>query len=92
MERAAGESRAAFPFSGFVRFVRVSARDRGRATRAVLAELRRRVRGMRAAFVPRAAAEAESFGELVGVTAASSVEALALVLALTVLSLAPLLC
>jgi len=62
----------------------------GRATRAVLSQLRRRARSSDAG-PPRAAAEAESFGELVGVTAASSVEALALVLALTVLSLAPLL-
>ena len=63
----------------------------GRATRATLSELRRRLRGSDASLVPRAAAEAESFGELVGVTAASSVEALAFVLALTVLCLAPLL-
>jgi Na+/H+-translocating membrane pyrophosphatase len=63
----------------------------GRATRATLSELRRRLRGSDAGLVPRASAEAESFGELVGVTAASSVEALALVLALTVLCLAPLL-
>jgi len=63
----------------------------GRATRATLGELRRRLRSSDAGLVPRASAEAESFGELVGVTAASSVEALALVLALTVLSLAPLL-
>ncbi len=63
----------------------------GRATRATLGELRRRLRGSEAGLVPRAAAEAESFGELVGVTAATSVEALALVLALTVLCLAPLL-
>lgn len=63
----------------------------GRATRATLSELRRRLRGSDASLVPRAAAEAESFGELVGVTAACSVEALALVLALTVLCLAPLL-
>lgn len=63
----------------------------GRATRAMLSELRRRLRSSDAGLVPRATAEAESFGELVGVTAASSVEALALVLALTVLSLAPLL-
>jgi Na+/H+-translocating membrane pyrophosphatase len=63
----------------------------GRATRAVLSELRRRLLRSDAGLVPRAAVEAESFGELVGVTAASSVEALALVLALTVLSLAPLL-
>jgi Na+/H+-translocating membrane pyrophosphatase len=63
----------------------------GRATRATLGELRRRLRGTDLGVVPRAATEAESFGELVGVTAASSVEALALVLALTVLCLAPLL-
>lgn len=63
----------------------------GRATRAALGELRRRLRSSDAGLVPRAAAEAESFGELVGVTAASSVEALALVLALTVLCLVPLL-
>jgi Na+/H+-translocating membrane pyrophosphatase len=63
----------------------------GRATRATLGELRRRLRSSEAGLAPRASAEAESFGELVGVTAASSVEALALVLALTVLCLAPLL-
>jgi hypothetical protein len=63
----------------------------GRATRATLGELRRRLRGSDAGLVPRASVEAESFGELVGVTAASSVEALALVFALTVLCLAPLL-
>ncbi len=63
----------------------------GRATRATLGELRRRLRGSDAGQAPRSATEAESFGELVGVTAASSVEALALVLALTVLCLAPLL-
>lgn len=63
----------------------------GRATRATLGELRRRLRGNETGTGPRAATEAESFGELVGVAAASSVEALALVLALTVLCLAPLL-
>jgi len=63
----------------------------GRAMRATLGELRRRLARSEAGSVPRAATEAESFGELVGVTAASSVEALALVLALTVLCLAPLL-
>jgi Na+/H+-translocating membrane pyrophosphatase len=63
----------------------------GRGTRATLTELRRRLRGDDGGLGARAATEAESFGELVGVTAASSVEALALVLALTVLSLAPLL-
>jgi len=63
----------------------------GRATRGTLSELRRRLLRQEAGPVPRATAEAESFGELVGVTAASSVEALALVLALTVLCLAPLL-
>jgi Na+/H+-translocating membrane pyrophosphatase len=63
----------------------------GRATRGTLRELRRRLLRQDGGQVPRAAAEAESFGELVGVTAATSVEALALVLALTVLCLAPLL-
>ena len=63
----------------------------GRAARATLGELRRRLSRSEAGAAPRAAAEAESFGELVGVAAASSVEALALVLALTVLCLAPLL-
>jgi len=63
----------------------------GRTTRSVLAELRRRLRGSEAGFGPAAVTQAESFGELVGVTAASSVEAFALVLALTVLCLAPLL-
>jgi len=63
----------------------------GRATRGTLTELRRRLLRQDGGQVPRAAAEAESFGELVGVTAATSVEALSLVLALTVLCLAPLL-
>jgi Na+/H+-translocating membrane pyrophosphatase len=63
----------------------------GRTTRSVLAELRRRLRGSEAGFGPAAATQAESFGELVGVTAASSVEAFAFALALTVLCLAPLL-
>jgi Na+/H+-translocating membrane pyrophosphatase len=63
----------------------------GRTTRAVLAELRRRLRGSEAGLSPAAATQAESFGELVGVTNASSVEAFALVLGLTVLCLAPLL-
>ena len=63
----------------------------GRATRGTLSELRRRLLRQEAGAVPRSTAEAESFGELVGVTAAASVEALALVLALTVLCLAPLL-
>ena len=67
----------------------------GRATRAVLGELRLRLRGLDLAPTPSAASttatEARAFGELVGVTAASSVEAFALVLALTVICLAPLL-
>jgi hypothetical protein len=63
----------------------------GRTTRAVLAELRRRVRASDAGVVPGALIQAESFGELVGVTSAASVEAFALVLGLTVLCLAPLL-
>ena len=63
----------------------------GRTTRAVLAELRRRVRASDAGLGPAALTQAESFGELVGVTSAASVEAFALVLALTVLCLAPLL-
>ena len=65
----------------------------GRATRGTLSELRRRLFRQEGGQAPRAAAEAEaeSFGELVGVTAATSVEALSLVLALTVLCLAPLL-
>lgn len=61
----------------------------GRATRAVLREVRRRARSD-ASSAP-VAQQAQSFGDLVGVTTASSVEALALVLALTVLCLAPLL-
>jgi hypothetical protein len=61
----------------------------GRATRAVLREVRRRARSD--ASAPPATQQAQSFGDLVGVTTASSVEALALVLALTVLCLAPLL-
>jgi Na+/H+-translocating membrane pyrophosphatase len=63
----------------------------GRATRGTLRELRRRLLRQDGSQAPRAAVEAESFGELVGVTAATSVEALSLVLALTVLCLAPLL-
>ena len=63
----------------------------GRTTRAVLAELRRRLRGSDAGLGSAAATQAESFGELVGVTAASSIEAFASVLALTILCLAPLL-
>jgi inorganic pyrophosphatase len=63
----------------------------GRATRAMLGEVRRRLRGSEAGLAPAAASQARSFGDLVGVSAASSVEALALVLALTVLCLAPLL-
>jgi Na+/H+-translocating membrane pyrophosphatase len=63
----------------------------GRALRAVLSELRRRARGSDGAVNSSAVVQAESLGELVGVTAASSVEALGLVLALTVLCLAPLL-
>ena len=57
----------------------------GRATRAVLGEQRPR---LGAQLSPP---QAQSFGDVVGVTAATSVEALALVLALTVLCLAPLL-
>jgi hypothetical protein len=63
----------------------------GRATRAMLTELRRRLRGSDHGLPPTAANQSESFGELLGVTAAASVEALAFVLALTVLCLAPLL-
>jgi K(+)-stimulated pyrophosphate-energized sodium pump len=63
----------------------------GRATRAALHELRRRLRGNEAGLTPSAAIQAAAFGDLVGVTAASSIEAFALVLALTVLSLLPLL-
>jgi H+-translocating diphosphatase len=62
-----------------------------RATRAMLGELRRRLRGGDASLSPATANQAQSFGDLVGVSAASSVEALALVLALTVMCLAPLL-
>jgi Na+/H+-translocating membrane pyrophosphatase len=61
-----------------------------RATRAALIELRRRARTADSAGREPSSLQAENFGELVGVTAASSVEALALVLALTVLCLAPL--
>jgi len=62
-----------------------------RATRAMLNELRRRVRGHDVAASPAGTSQAQSFGDLIGVTAASSAEALSLVLALTVLCLAPLL-
>jgi Na+/H+-translocating membrane pyrophosphatase len=62
----------------------------GRATRAALREVRRRLRSSDIG-APSAALEAQSFGDLLGVTAATSAEALALVLALTVLCLAPLL-
>lgn len=57
----------------------------GRATRALLSETRPRLRG-----TPPPSTQAESFGDLI-VPVAASVEALALVLALTVLCLAPLL-
>jgi hypothetical protein len=60
----------------------------GRATRALLSEQRSRPRGTEARA---SSAQAESFGDLLGVPVAASVEALALVLALTVLCLAPLL-
>jgi Na+/H+-translocating membrane pyrophosphatase len=63
----------------------------GRATRATLRELRRRLRSSDLAPAATTGVQAQSFGDLVGVTTAASVEALALVLALTVLSLAPLL-
>ncbi|HYQ16336.1 MAG TPA: hypothetical protein VEQ58_11285 [Polyangiaceae bacterium] len=63
----------------------------GRATRAMLGEVRRRLRGHDGAASPASTSQAQSFGDLVGVTAASSAEALSLVLALTVLCLAPLL-
>jgi Na+/H+-translocating membrane pyrophosphatase len=61
-----------------------------RATRAVLGELRLRLRNLEPSPTSTAT-ETRAFGELVGVTAATSVEALALVLALTVICLAPLL-
>lgn len=63
----------------------------GRATRAALGELRRRLRSSDLSPSPTTGAEVQSFGDLVGVTTAASAEALALVLALTVLCLAPLL-
>jgi hypothetical protein len=59
----------------------------GRATRARLGDQRPRPRGTEAPT----STQAEAFGDLVGVPVAASVEALALVLALTVLCLAPLL-
>lgn len=62
-----------------------------RATRAQLSEVRRRAKSNDAGAATSPALQAQSFGELVGVTTASSVEAFALVLALTVLCLAPLL-
>ena len=58
-----------------------------RATRAVLAEQRRRSRDWAATSL----VDADTFGALIGVTAAASVEALVPVLALTVICLAPLL-
>ncbi len=61
-----------------------------RAARAVLGELRRKLRGPEVTPRTPSALQSENFGELVGVSAAASVEALALVLALTVLCLAPL--
>jgi hypothetical protein len=60
----------------------------GRATRAVLAEQRKRARADVAAA---ALADADTFGALLGVTATANIEALALSLALTVICLAPLL-
>lgn len=60
----------------------------GRATRAVLAEQRKRARADAGAS---ALADADTFGALVGVTATANIEALALALALTVICLAPLL-
>jgi inorganic pyrophosphatase len=63
----------------------------GRATKAMLSEVRRRLRGSDASVAPASANQAQSFGDLVGVSAACSVEALSVVLALTVLCLAPLL-
>ncbi len=59
----------------------------GRATRALLGEPRSRARS---GDLAPPTTQAESFGDLVGVPIANSVEALALVLALTVLCLAPL--
>lgn len=63
----------------------------GRATRTLLCEARRRTRGPDLTLKPSTASEADSVGELWGVAAAASVEALGPVLALTVLCLAPLL-
>jgi K(+)-stimulated pyrophosphate-energized sodium pump len=60
-----------------------------RATRARLTEAPGRTRSVGA--LPLTHVQAESFGDLVGVPVAASVEALALVLALIVLCLAPLL-
>jgi len=62
-----------------------------RATRALLRETRLRAQQRELGSGSAAAPQAESLGDLVGVTAATSSEALALVLALTVLCLAPLL-
>jgi hypothetical protein len=59
----------------------------GRATRSLLTDTRGRARD---ASSPVAGAS-DTFGDLVGVTLATSIEALAFVLALTVLCLAPLL-
>lgn len=61
----------------------------GRATRAALAEQRKRSRGVDAGAP--ALVEADSFGALIGVTATASVEALVVVFSLTVICLAPLL-
>ncbi|HVY27613.1 MAG TPA: sodium/proton-translocating pyrophosphatase [Polyangiaceae bacterium] len=60
----------------------------GRATRAVLAEQRRRAR---ADASTGALADADTFGAFLGVTATANIEGLALALALTVICLAPLL-
>jgi hypothetical protein len=62
----------------------------GRATRAVLAEQRKRARAATDAGAA-ALADADAFGALLGVTATANIEALVLSLALTVICLAPLL-
>jgi len=62
----------------------------GRATRAVLAEQRKRARATTDAGAA-ALADADAFGALLGVTATANIEALVLSLALTVICLAPLL-
>jgi len=63
----------------------------GRATHAALSELRRRSRASDATGSSSTVVSAHSFGELIGLTTATSVEALVCALTLSVLCIAPLL-